>query len=96
MEQVNSVSKLTALDRLERLPSVSSQDAMELLQCGRFRLFELLRQGRLRRAARVGRRTMVTSASVKAVMQGKRLVGRQPKPRRPDLAGDEARAAPHP
>lgn len=93
---MQSNPSLTALDRLERLPTLSSQDAMELLKCGRWCLFELLRQGRLRRAPKVGRCTMITSASVLAVMRGKRLVGRQPKPRGLDLADDGARAVPHP
>lgn len=48
-------------------PSVTVERACELLHCSRARVFELLKEGRLQRAVRLGRQTTIITASVLAM-----------------------------
>lgn len=43
-------------------------EAAELLRCGRSRVFELLAEGRLVRAPKFGRHTVITRESVEALL----------------------------
>jgi hypothetical protein len=58
-------------------PSVT--EVATRLRCGRNRVFELLKSGELKRAKRVGRKTMVTTASVESL---ERRLFASPTPRR--------------
>lgn len=50
-------------------PSVTVERAAELLHCSRARVFELLREGRLTRAPRFGRRTTIVTGTVLACVK---------------------------
>jgi hypothetical protein len=63
-----------AVRRLERKQSidpsaaaVSITNAEAILGCSRSRVFQLIRQGKLQRAGSIGRKAMVTRASVEAL-----------------------------
>ena len=49
-------------------PAVTVEQAARTLGCGRTRVFELLNLGKLKAAPKVGRSTMVTRASVEALL----------------------------
>lgn len=60
-------AEITELRQGQRVrPSVTVEQAAELLGCQRSRVFELLAEGRLLRAKRVGRKAQITRASVEA------------------------------
>jgi hypothetical protein len=49
--------------------AIDAEEAGRYLGCGRTKVFELLKSGRLERAPKVGRATMVTVASIHAYQQ---------------------------
>ena len=62
--------------------AVSIAAAMKLLGCGRSRIFELLKKGDLRRAPKkVGRETMILTASIEALLQAPAIQAAKPRSR---------------
>lgn len=58
---------MRATNHLPPPPCVPWQEAAERLGCGKSKIFELLRYGRLKRAKRIGRGTMITVDSLLAL-----------------------------
>ncbi|MGC4116956.1 MAG: helix-turn-helix domain-containing protein [Myxococcales bacterium] len=56
-------------DAVEKPLVVTVDEAATLLRCGRTHVFALIRDGVVRRARRIGRRTMVFRASVVAALE---------------------------
>lgn len=65
------LAKLEARVDTDRL-AVPIEDAQRLLGCGRTQIYMLLRQGRLQRTPKIGRKVMVTMDSITRLLEGGR------------------------
>lgn len=76
-------------------PTVTIERAAELLHCSRARVWQLLAEGKLTRAPRYGRRTVVTTESVFDAALGTIDIPLPQRPRRRGLVGlaEELRSA---
>jgi predicted DNA-binding transcriptional regulator AlpA len=63
--------------------AVSVDAAQALLGCGRSQIFQLLKSGALRRAPKVGKAVMITTASLEAFQERASLAPIPPTKRRP-------------
>lgn len=48
--------------------AISVQEAQSMLGCGRARIFTLLKSGKLKKARKIGRKTMVSIASIEGLL----------------------------
>ena len=69
------------------MPSLTVEEAAAQLRCGRNRVFELLAEGRLQRAPKFGRKTVITRESVDLLASGEEP--QAPKRRRAPRSGKQ-------
>jgi hypothetical protein len=97
VNEIHTKISSTAPAQAARARALSVEEAQTLLGCGRSRIFELLRNGALRRGAKVGKTAMICAKSLEALLE---RVDREPeaprlkrRPARRDTGRGESESA---
>jgi hypothetical protein len=69
VNEIHTKISSTAPAHAARARAVSVEEAQTLLGCGRSRIFELLRNGALRRGPKMGRAAMICAKSLEALLE---------------------------